>query len=703
MGNPLPDHGEEMSLRNILVVVAFCVLFLGVRLEAQSINLEGGPGDSGYNVGSVATFRATLTGVSADVTRYAVFAEIQYMGTTAVSTAQLDRKGEGKSGEVFFEGGWPIPRDAPTGIYSLTLRVEDRTTHRLVARKQVRGFGAYRKLVRIARLTIDKTFYSVGEPIYCEVVLDNLTDRELSGLRVEFSNPNYPWIALFSAEGGDEAENPDLAITVMREGLNLPPRGRVAIPMMPAGTATFLQGTQQAVLGAGGPARQEEIPFPEVDQYTVAVWNAHRTFLYDMQFTKPAIVRAPGRDKPIPYGRNFTHAYNSDIDFVNYREFYEPGELSAAIRIDRSRSMFRPGDRLTVKAALKNVEGEAWSGVNLRARVLEAGGKELHAATLESAFDLAPGQTRQVEAEAWEIPSSAAPGTYKLDLALMGRDGRSVAATTTEIAVNPLPASLLLFFAHEDDEQAYIGLIRAAVEAGIPIRVGIYTGGDVGACERYYSKPCGPNEAREFGIVRMEETAEVLEHVGLARENLIYLGLPDGGSGAIWSENIKASNPFLSIYLATDHAPYENTLKPNLPYAREPVIELTKKIIRDFRPAMIATTHPDERHVDHRTANWFAMKACHELLREEEIDPSMVVLADQAYGAGGFKPAPYQYEPYTVFLSGEVAALKQEVTWIYQSQDGNLAEGRRKPLRELPREEPHLRIVDWQEHEGWNE
>ena len=77
--------------------------------------------------------------------------------------------------------------------------------------------------------------------------------------------------------------------------------------------------------------------------------------------------------------------------------------------------------------------------------------------------------------------------------------------------------------------------------------------------------------------------------------------------------------------------------------------------------------------------------------------------ADQAYGAGGFKPAPYHYEKYPVYLSGEAAALKQEMGWIYQSQDGNIDEGMKKTFAELPREEVHYRIVDWQEHEGWNE
>ena len=54
-------------------------------------------------------------------------------------------------------------------------------------------------------------------------------------------------------------------------------------------------------------------------------------------------------------------------------------------------------------------------------------------------------------------------------------------------------------------------------------------------------------------------------------------------------------------------------------------------------------------------------------------------------------------------LSGEAAALKQEMDWLYQSQHGNHAEGCRKTYSELPRFEEHLRILDWQKFGGWNE
>jgi hypothetical protein len=90
-------------------------------------------------------------------------------------------------------------------------------------------------------------------------------------------------------------------------------------------------------------------------------------------------------------------------------------------------------------------------------------------------------------------------------------------------------------------------------------------------------------------------------------------------------------------------------------------------------------------------------------MKTKEIDPQTVVLANQPYGAGGLKSAPYKYENFAVHLSGEAAALKQEMSWIYQTQDGNQAEAERKTLAELPRHEKYLRITDWQEHGGWNE
>ena len=668
-----------------------CLLLMAARpLEAESITLEGAPTDTGYNVGSVAVVRARVKGASGDPKRYAVFAEIQYVGMTALTNVQMDLLKENKPDEVRYEVGWPIPGDAPAGLYSVVLRVEDRTEHKTVVTQKAPGFAVYKKLVRVSRVTLDKTFYAPGETIQCRVQVENLTDQIMQGLRVEFSNANYPWISTFSGAAslsGQKPENPELGLKVLTEKLTLPPRGEGAIPQMAAGTAQFLQGTQVAVMGAGGPARHYTVPPPETDTYTIAVWNKERTVLYDMQFSPQVIVRDPAHTLPKPYSRNYTHPYNDQIDFKKYREFYAPEQLSSVILVDREHTLYRPGDEFA-----PNMQVKVGGADTLRATIRDLRGRQFEGKS-----------STRAHAVLWSIPKDATPGVYSVTFAALGRDGKTEAETGTDLAVNNLPASVLVFCPHEDDEHPYAGLIRAAVEAGIPIKVVFFTGGDVGECERYFNQPCGPNEAREFGTVRMEESAEALEHIGLARDQVIFLGLPDGGSGAIWSEHQKIENPFMSVYLASDHAPYESIFKANLPYARDAVIGAVKEIIADFHPALIATPHPDERHTDHRTANWFVVKACQELLNENRIDPKTVILADQAYGAGGFKPAPYKYEKWPVYLSGEVAALKQEMSWIYQSQDGNLAEGTKKTFAELQREEVHYRIVDWQEHAGWNE
>jgi len=689
-----------MPSRNLLLLV-FMAAFLWTSHAAlgYEISVEGAAADSGFNVGSVATIRATVKGIVGEASRYAVFAEIQYAGTTSTTSVQMDLIAALRPGEAQYEIGWPIPAEAPTGLYTLAVRVQDRTTRRTVL-KLLRGFAAYKKLIQISHLTLDKSFYNLGEPIQCQVTLENLTDAEFANLQVEFSNANYPWISLHP---GEASANPDLALKVLRDHLSLAARGTATIPMTSAGIATPLQGMQKEVMGVGAPERHEKTPPPEVDTYTVAVWNAEHTILYDMQFTPLAIVRPSEHNLPIPYSRSFTRPYNSDIDYTKYRSFYAPGQISPIISVDHAQTLYRPGDPARVVGTLRNSSDDAWRDAELRATALDGAGKALQKATLLSGINLGAGQSQAVATEVWGIPVQQAPGTYRIKLELLGGGGKLLAETGTEIAVNTLPGSVLVFCPHEDDEYSYAGLIRAAVEAGVPVRVVILTGGDVGECERYYNKPCGPNEAREFGMVRMEESREALEHIGLSRDKVDILGLPDGGSGAIWSQHIKPSNPFLSVYLACDHAPYEHVLKPNLPYARDSVLGTIEEIITDFHPALIALPHPDERHVDHRTTNWFVIKACQELLRERKIDPQTIIWGDRAYGAGGFKPAPYKYEGVVVYLSGEAAALKQEMSWIYQSQDGNLYEGMKKTYSELPRQEEHVRILDWQEHEGWNE
>ena len=313
--------------------LAGVVLLVNGPLWGADITIEGGPMETGFNSGTFAYIHAAVHGLTGQPKRYVVFAEIKYYGTTSATSVEMDRLPQTQPGVEEFQVGWPIPPQAPTGLYTLTLHVDDRIDHLPEITKKVRGFVVYKKQVRILRVTTDKSIYNVGEPIKCEVGLENLSDAEMKGLRVEFSNSNYPWISLYSKGH----ENPELGIRVLREHLDIPAGTSVTIPMMAGGTAAFLQGQQREVMGSGiSLPGGEKNPPPEVDMYTVALWNAERTKLYDMQFTSPAIVRPWDRELPKPYSRDFTHPYNSFIDFTKYREFYAPGQISAALT---SRSM----------------------------------------------------------------------------------------------------------------------------------------------------------------------------------------------------------------------------------------------------------------------------------------------------------------------------------------------------------------------------
>jgi LmbE family N-acetylglucosaminyl deacetylase len=281
--------------------------------------------------------------------------------------------------------------------------------------------------------------------------------------------------------------------------------------------------------------------------------------------------------------------------------------------------------------------------------------------------------------------------------------GEALATNVLELAANPLPHSILIFCAHQDDEGAHAGMIRAAVENHIPIHFVYFTCGDAGSCDRYYEHSCAPDEARNFGALRMEEARRSVGYLGVPRENIFFLGLPDGGSGQIWYDHVAVSNPYLSVLLASEHAPYEGVAEPNLPYARQAVVEAAKRFIREFQPEVIYTGHPDERHVDHRTNNWFVVKALQELLREGVVRPDLTLLTDQVYGPGPQAHAPYKYQKNVLSVSPDAMALAQEAQWYYQSQGGNRALGHLRTFDKLRSEEVHWQILDWQDHEGWNE
>ncbi|MDE3181656.1 MAG: PIG-L family deacetylase, partial [Acidobacteriota bacterium] len=538
-----------MRLPRLFFILVLAAVLGPANASLFAVSVHGAADRTGYNAGSAAIIRAVLTD-AAGAGQYGVFASVRYAGSKSAASVQLHRQAAGED-RLVYVGSWPISPNASTGLYDIVLHVED-PAGRVVASSCAPGFFVYKKQVEITRVSLDKAFYAPGDRIRCEIGIKNLSSHSLDGLQVEFSNENYPWISTFSGNengAGRMTVNPSLGLVVLRKSLDIPARGQVTLPMESAGVAAFLQGSQVALMGAGGPARHYKLPPPEIDRYTIAVWDAGRKNLLDMQFSPDVIVREPGRVLPKPYSRNYTHPYNDEIDFTKYREFYPPGYISTSISVDRSHTLYRPGDEVDIRASVKSAPGLPFPRTLSMTITDEAGSRVF--SSQSRVIDNGQGGQAAMK---WKSPADITAGVYRIEITSPGLP--AIPPAHTEIAFNKLPSSLMVFCPHEDDEHPWAGLMRAMIEAGLPVHVVFYTGGDVGECERYYGgHPCDPVRAREFGTVRMEESVEALKHIGVKRDQISFLGLPDGGSGEIWFQHIPATDPFLDIYMAVDHAP----------------------------------------------------------------------------------------------------------------------------------------------------
>ena len=344
-----------------------------------------------------------------------------------------------------------------------------------------------------------------------------------------------------------------------------------------------------------------------------------------------------------------------------------------------------------------------WRQVSVRVHLIGPDGKLAANQVIADSLDLPPHGHALAQEAKFQAPSEAS-GVYRARVEIAEASGQVLATNDLELGVNPLPRSVLLFCAHEDDDGTQMGFIRALVENQIPINVVYFTSGDAGACDRYYEHYCRLTEALNFGALRMDEARAALGHLGVPRENIIFLGLPDGGSGKIWYEHVQPLAPYLSIQLASDHAPYDGLARPNLPFARESVVDAAAEIIKKLQPEVIFTAHPPaEGHIDHIVCNYFAVKALQKLLREGAVPPNLELRVDRIFEPKNHPATPYHYEEHTLHLSGEAAALAQEAGWYYQSQGGNKGQGNPRTWDKLSRSEGYRKVLDWKEHEGWNE
>lgn len=571
---------------------------------------------------------------------------------------------------------WSIPPDAAEGRYDVDLEARDPASHKLiVTQADVVSFAVHRKLVRIERIELDKALYAPGDPVNVTVVVRNLTPRPLTGLRLEFSNRYWPWIAA--------------------------PAEKAKASIVPLGPALDLPGSGERTLEKDAIAKAPEEKEPATHQYGVVVWDHDRRQTLDIAFSPVIFINPPGWRGPEPYPGQYMFSDLASVNVTSYRQFYPAALDRGAIRFDHEHTLYPPGALAALNFRLANAGPDPWHGVEVEARLVDHHGSELARRTLAASLDLKPGEPPLEEHVGFRMPEQA--GLYRVEVRVRG-SGEVLAHNELELGVNPLPRSILIFCAHEDDEGGWEPLIRAAVENEIPIHLVYFTSGDAGSCDRYYQRSCGPEEALNFGALRMNETRAVLGHVGVLRDDILFLGLPDGGSGEIWYRHPLARDPFADVLLASARAPYRGLVRPNLPFARDAVVEAVEQLIRRFSPEIIVTAHPkQEGHIDHIVNNFFVVRALQQLEREHALPPGLKLFVDRVYEPKEHPATPYHYKEHVFYVSGAAAALAQEAGWYYQSQGGNQSVGKLKDFAQLSRQLCYREVLDWNKHQGWND
>ncbi len=602
---------------------------------------------------------------------------VRFAGETAPVADNLTLE-TGKGHPETYHLLWRIPANARPGRYEIDLRDETPKSHQISSEvPNLCSFVVHRQLIRIDSVILPQENYTSGDSIGCSVSFSNLSDREFTGLRVEFSERYWPWIV-------QQTERVGTGITTVGDGMTLKPH--------------FVAGASSSRC-----IEAPKVDQPAIRQYSAVIWDHARKNVYAIALSPLVFINPPGVRSPRPYPAQYTYPDLMSVNTTSYRHFHPEGYSAEAIQFETQHTMFRSGAEAKVRFMLSNPTDAAWQQVSVAAQLLDPQGKELTHQTLVDHTDLIPhGATLRQEAS-FTLPTEPS-GIYRVAVEIVDSAGHEIAANHLELGVNPLPQSVLIFCAHEDDDGTQMGFIRALVENQVPVRIVYYTSGDAGSCDRYFERSCGPAEALNFGAVRMQEARAAMGHLGVPPENILFLGLPDGGTGKIWYDHTSANDPYLAVLLATDHAPYEGIFRPNLPYARDAVEEATEEIIKRFQPQVIFTVHPPaEGHIDHIVNNFFVVKALQELVREGAIPPGLEVRVDRIFNPREHPATPYHYEDHEFYVSGEVMALAQEAGWFYQSQGGNKSEGNIRDWNQLRHTEGYRKVLDWNEHEGWNE
>lgn len=194
------------------------------------------------------------------------------------------------------------------------------------------------------------------------------------------------------------------------------------------------------------------------------------------------------------------------------------------------------------------------------------------------------------------------------------------------------PAGDLMVIApHPDDEViGCAGVILRALEAKKRVTVVILTNGDghvalTAAVAKKEREQLTPEDFIKAGALRQSHSLAAMKRLGVPREDLIFLGYPDGGMEKMWQmDGGSAFRQMLTqkreTYGVSAQDYHSVTHGQPAAYLKANVVTDLAGIMRARKPQDVFVSHESDKHGDHRAAFWYAREA----LREAKMNARLL-------------------------------------------------------------------------------
>ncbi len=243
-------------------------------------------------------------------------------------------------------------------------------------------------------------------------------------------------------------------------------------------------------------------------------------------------------------------------------------------------------------------------------------------------------------------------------------------------------ARLLVIAPHPDDEIiAAGGLMQKVLQQGGQVHVVIVTNGDGSASATMLESRRLPGAAQylQAGVNRQQESLRALALLGIPPEDVDFLGYPDQGIRALWSDHWNSEGVYRSPFTRMTSSMYPLTYNPVSVYTGNSLLADLRSIIADFCPDVVVAPHLEDSHADHWATGAFTALAA-ALERNGEMPRLLLYLVHRGdfpvpRGSLQFAPLfpPLRLVNDTVYwqkvtLPDEMVGLKGEAMESFRSQ-----------------------------------